>query len=209
MLRVRANAVAVIVVSLFGFCLFFIGTDGFQAFTAETARLNQLKEKKPIFPDVTLEDSKGATYSFSEFNDKYVLITFIYTSCATVCIDMEMNMAEVYRQIPDTYLGKDIHFLSISFDPERDIPTVLDKYKDYFGSDGDKWRMARIPDQAQLDQLLSTFGVIVIPDDYGNFAHNAAFYLVDRSGRLVDVLDYTKTDDAAKEILRILEEGQR
>jgi protein SCO1 len=202
------NKVACLLVILFGFGLFFIGTDGFSAFTAESARVNQLTQEKPKFPDVTLEDSKERTYSISEFEDKYVFITFLYTSCMTVCPQLEFNMSQVYNKVPEQYIGKDIVFLSISFDPTRDDPATLDKYKNYFKSDGETWRMARINNQTELNSLLNAFGVIVIPDDNGNFAHNSAFYLVDKKGRLVDVMDYTKIDEAANKVVSILENEQ-
>jgi protein SCO1 len=185
--------------------LFFIGTDGFRAFTAETARVNQLINDKPKFPDVTLEDSKGRKYSISEFEDKYVFTTFLYTSCTTVCPQLEMNMSKVYDKVPSKYMGKDIVFLSISFDPTRDDPATLDKYKGYFNSDGETWRMARISNKTELDSLLKAFGVIVIPDENGNFAHNSAFYLVDKEGSLVDVLDYKKIDEAVNKLVSILD----
>lgn len=200
----KHQSIAIVIVLLFGFVLFFVGTDGFRAFTAETARVNNLIEDRPVFPDVTLEDSNGRTYSISEFNNKYVLITFLYTSCSTVCPQLELNMAQVYDLMPDDYIGKEIVFLSISFDPERDDPATLDKYKNWFNSDGETWRMARIKDKAELDSLLKAFGVTVIPDGNGNFAHNSAFYLVDRQGKLVNVMDYTKIDEAATKIVNTI-----
>lgn len=201
---------ASIIVIIFGVSLFFFGTDGFTAFTAEKARVNKLMNEQPKFPNVTFEDSKGREYSMSEFENKYVFITFLYTSCTTVCPQLEMNMSEVYKKIPKKYMGKDISFLSISFDPERDTPEVLEKYRTYFHSDGETWRMARIPNQKELDSLLEAFGVIVIPDKNGAFAHNSAFYLVDKKGTLVDVLDYKEPDEAAKIVTNILkkEEGE-
>lgn len=206
----RYTKFAAIAVLLFGFLLIFSGTDGFTAFTAETARVNQLLKDKPVFPDVTLEDSEGRTYTLDEFKGNYVLITFFYSSCTTVCIDLEMNMSELYDNIPRKYIGEDIDFLSISFDPERDDPATLDIYKNMFNSDGETWRMARVPDQQQLDGLLTEFGVIVIPDDYGNFAHNSAFYLVDRDGVLQEVMDYKNVEAAVDKILEVLdnEEGR-
>ncbi|WP_066065923.1 SCO family protein [Neobacillus soli] len=195
---------ACLLVILFGFALFYIGTDGFQAFTAETARVNKLIDDKPKFPDVTFEDSKGRNYSISEFKGKYVFITFLYTSCTTVCPQLEMNMSKVYDKVPSKYMGKDINFLSISFDPARDDPSTLEKYRGYFNSDGETWRMARITKQAELDALLKEFGVIVIPDGNGSFAHNSAFYLVDKNGSLVDVMDYKKVDEAANKLVDIL-----
>lgn len=206
MLRTRYQTIAFLVVLLFGVVLFYVGTDGFTAYTAETARVNQLIENKPEFPDITLEDSQKRQYPFSELKDRYVFITFFYTSCTTVCIDLEMNMAEVYESLPSHYIGEDIVFLSISFDPERDNPERLDVYKDYFGSDGEMWRMARINDPDELTDLLDAFGVIVIPDDYGNIAHNSAFYLVDKQGNLIDVMDYTKVDEASVKVRTILEQ---
>ncbi|MFD1039011.1 SCO family protein [Virgibacillus byunsanensis] len=205
MIKNGHNTFAIILVLLFGVGLFYIGTDGFQAFTAESARTNKLLEEKPEFPDVTLEDSERRVYSFSEFEEKYVFITFIYTSCTDVCLQLEMNMAEVYNQVPDEYIGEDIVFLSVSFDPTRDTPETLNKYRSYFESDGETWRMARIPEQSELDGLLDEFGVIVIPDDTGNFTHNSAFYLVDRQGKLDKVMDYTKIDEAADTVITTLE----
>src|SRR5690625_837221 len=103
-----SKRIAITMVLLFGSLLVYFGTDGLTAFTVETARLNELVEEQPTFPDVTLEDSEERVYSFSEFDDKYVLITFIYTSCTTVCLDLEMNMAQVYNKVPEEFIGEDI-----------------------------------------------------------------------------------------------------
>ncbi|RKQ34677.1 SCO family protein [Oceanobacillus halophilus] len=200
------NKVAILLSVFAGLLLLYIGTDGFRAFTAESARTYQLMKEKPVFPEVTLEDSNNRIYPFSDFEGKYVMLTFIYTACADVCPKLGMNLAEVYEQVPSEFIGENIVFLSISFDPKRDDPATLDKYRTYFGSDGETWRMARIPDQTELDRLLEEFGVIVIPDDYGNFTHNSAFYLVDKNGVLQEVMDYTKIDKAADTVISMVEE---
>jgi protein SCO1 len=205
----RHTLVSCILILVFGMGLFYVGTDGFTAYTAETARVTKLIEEQPAFPDVIIEDSEGRTYSISEFEGKYVFITFIYTGCTTICIKLEENMAQVYDLVPDEYLGEEIVFLSISFDPARDDPATLDRYKDLFKSDGETWRMARIPEKTQLDSLLNKFGVIVIPDDSGNFAHNSAFYLVDLQGTLVDVMDFTKVTEAANTLRQYVETDKR
>ncbi|AIF42735.1 SCO family protein [Virgibacillus sp. SK37] len=204
MIKNKQNVIAIFLVLLFGISLFYVGTDGFQAYTAETARTNKLMEEKPKLPIVTLEDSNERTYSFSEFDGKYVLMTFIYTSCTDVCLQLEVNAAEVYNAIPEKYIGEDIVFLSISFDPTRDTPEQLDKYRSYFKSDGETWRMARIPNQKELDTVLKELGVVVIPDGNGNFTHNSAFYLAGPDGKLLEVMDYKKTEEAAKKVTNIL-----
>lgn len=205
MIKNWRNFIAIVIVSILGFILLFVQTDGFTAFTAETARVNKLVEEQPAFPNITLEDSKERVYSFSEFENKYVAITFVYTACTDVCPQLEMNFAQVYDGIPSKYIEEDIVFLTISFDPERDDPETLERYRMFFGSDGDTWRMARISDQEELNSLLDEFGVIVIPDGEGDFAHNSAFYLVDRDGKLVEVMDYTKIPEAIDTVVSILD----
>jgi protein SCO1 len=202
------KAFSTIISLTIGICILFIGTDGFQAFTAESARTYKLMLEKPHFPDVILEDSTERVYTFSEFEGKYVLLTFIYTACTDVCPKLEMNLNEVYQQIPDKYIGEDIIFLSISFDPDRDDPKTLNKYAKYFSSDEETWRMARIPNKEELQNLLDEFGVIVLPDGNGGFAHNSAFYFVDREGFLIEVMDYEQTDKAAEKVLEKLQSDE-
>lgn len=197
--------IAIAIVLIFGFSLFYFGTDGFSAFTAETARTNMLLKDKPKLPSVVLEDSFGDEYDFDAFEGKYMLLTFIYTACSTVCPQLEMNVKEIYEQVPEQYLGEDLMFLSISFDPERDTPEILDNYRENIGSDGDIWRMARIADEEELTATLDEFEIIVIPDGDGDFAHNVAFYLVDREGYLMDVLDYQDIEGATARVMDVLE----
>lgn len=106
----KRTTISTVIVLVFGFILFYIGTDGFQAYTAETVRTNALIENSPKFPEVTLEDSKKRTYPFSEFEGKYVFITFIYTACSDVCPQLEVNVAEVYKNIPENLLEKISYF---------------------------------------------------------------------------------------------------
>ncbi|MCT2536340.1 SCO family protein [Aquibacillus koreensis] len=201
---------AILLVIIFGIGLFYISTDGFRAYTAESARMYDLQQEKPTLPNVTLKDSHARTYSFDELaKDKYVFITFMYTNCGTVCPQLELNMRDVYKQIPSHYFENDLVFLSISFDPLRDNPEVLAKYRTYFDSDGETWRMARVNDSEELTNLLETLGVIVIPDDYGNFQHNSAFYLISPKGQLVEVMDFTKVDTAASILLDHLDKKVR
>jgi protein SCO1 len=210
MIKNKQNHISLLLVLLFGFVLFYVGTDGFRAFTAESARRYELTVSKPTLPPVTLEDSRGQTFSLNEFaKGKYLFLTFMYTSCTTVCPILEMNMAEVNHLIPSKYLGKDIVFLSISFDPARDDPKKLAEYSTRFKSDGESWRMARIKDQGELDKVLKKLGVIVIPDGNGNFTHNTAFYLIGKDGHLLKVMDFTKTNEAANTIAAYLDQKGR
>lgn len=200
--RIGRTTWASFIVILFGITLFAVGTDGFRAYTAEAARTIKLNNQHPKFPNITLQDSLGPNLTLSELSGKYVLMTFVYTSCGTVCPQLEMNLYEIYNRLPRHIIDRDIVFLSISFDTDRDTPEALEAYRHHFNHDPNNWRMARVPDKAELDQLLKTFGVTVIPGSNGDFVHNGAFYLIDRQGKLAEIMDYTKVDQAIDKIKR-------
>lgn len=195
---------SILLVLIFGVTLLFVGTDGFRAYTAEGARTINLMKEKPQFPNVNFLDSKKRTFSMEEFKGKIVFATFMYTSCGTVCPILQRNLAEVYEAIPQEYLGQDIVFLSITFDNKRDTPEKLEQYRTYFESDGDTWRMVRINNEKDLNNVLEAFGVTVLPDGNGGFVHNTAFYLINQEGSLNRILDFNAPEKAVSTLLPLL-----
>ena len=194
------------VILFLGGLLLFLSTNGFTAFTMEAQRLQDLKDRPPEFPNIEVVDNKGREYDFDEFEGKHMLMTFIYTSCATACPEMSSNMKYVYDMIdPDLY-EDDLVFLSVSFDTERDTVEVLDRYAGYFEADGESWRMLRVPDEDDLGDILDMYGVTVIPEGDTDYQHNTSFYLIEPDGRLGEVLDYRDIDHAAETIVEAVEE---
>nr|WP_304213177.1 SCO family protein [Fredinandcohnia onubensis] len=173
-----------------GLSLLWIGTDGLRAFTAEKARIIELEREQPKLPSATLIDSNSKNFQLQELEGKYTLITFMYTSCGDVCPVLERNFAEIYENIPNDVLGKEVVLVSISFDPENDSPTVLKSYSNYFGADGEHWKMATIQDEKELQNVLDALEVVVIPNEYGGYEHNSAFYVINPEGKLTNIFDY-------------------
>ena len=83
----------------------------------------------------------------------------------------------------------------MSFDPERDDPEALSVYGEAHGADGAAWTVAR-PRSEDLPALLERFGVVVIPDNWGGYAHNAAIHLIDRKGRFARLFDIDAVEEA-------------
>src|SRR5690625_6783544 len=79
------------VILVLGGLLLFFSTSGFTAFTMEAQRLQDLKAQPPEFPNIEVVDNKGREYNFDEFEGKHMLMTFIYTSCATACPEMSRS----------------------------------------------------------------------------------------------------------------------
>lgn len=198
------SALATLAAIILGISLLWIGTDGFRAFTSEGARRLAIQEKPREMPNVQLQDTQGQRFHLQDYNGKLVLLTFFYSGCTDVCPIVETNFQEIYKQLPQQYLGKDVVLLSISFDPDNDTPEKLHSYSHYFQVDGVKWRMATVTDKKQLKELLDTFGVLVIPDGKGGYEHNAAFYMINRQGKITQIFDYDKPDQVVDSIKTIL-----
>ena len=86
------------------------------------------------FPDIVLTTQDGAKVRFYDdlVKGKFVAVNVIYTSCQDECPLETARMAEVQRLLGDR-MGRDIFFLSISIDPEKDTPKVLKAYSEKFG----------------------------------------------------------------------------
>ncbi len=180
---------ASLAISLAALATFWWGTDGLRAFTAETARREQvLRSPRPI-PVVELEDQDGRRLALDDYRGRRIAVEFIYTRCPSVCRSLGTAFRQIRDAVPPQHLGNDFALLSLSFDPEHDDPAALKGWADAHGADGRHWRVARIADPAQLAALLEAFGVVVVPDGLGGYEHNAAIHLLERDGRLARIAD--------------------
>lgn len=196
------------VIGVFGIVLLFFTTNGFTAFTLEQQRLQDLQAQPPEFPDIEVVDHAGETFNFNDLEGRYIFMTFIYTSCASACPEMSSNMKVVYEKIDDKYFEENLLFLSVSFDTKRDTVEVLNRYAEYFKADAKSWKMLRVPDDEELETLLGTYGVTVIPEDDADFQHNTSFYILSPDGRLTEVLDFKEPDAASDILTKLLEEQE-
>jgi len=166
-----------------------VATDGFHAFTSETARRLAVRRDPPPVPAVLLETQSGARLDLAELRGRWVLVDFIYTRCLTWCLALGGEFAQLQDQLAAPLADGRLVLLSISFDPVHDTPAELAAYRQRFrGRDGG-WIVARPTSEDGLRQLLRSFGVTVVPDGMGGYVHNAAIQVVDPQGRLVLILD--------------------
>ncbi len=85
------------------------------------------------FPNHVLIDHNGEEKRFFDdlIKDKVVIINFIYTTCPDVCPMETAQMGQVSRILGER-VGKDVHFITVTIDPETDTPEVLKEYRDRF-----------------------------------------------------------------------------
>jgi protein SCO1 len=90
----------------------------------------------PNLPVVT-QDGKVLRFYDDVIKDKIVLISFIYTNCPDLCPLTTARITQVEDALGDM-VGRDIFFISMTVDPERDTPEKLKEFANGF-SVGPGW----------------------------------------------------------------------
>ena len=72
-------------------------------------------------------DAKPVRFYDDLVKGKVVLINSMFTGCTSICSPMTANLAKVQRYLGER-VGRDIHIVSITVDPQNDTPEVLKRY---------------------------------------------------------------------------------
>jgi protein SCO1 len=91
---------------------------------AQSARWNA--DYLPNLPVVT-QDGKTLKFYDDVIKGKVVLISFIYTNCPDICPLTTARIAQVQDELGEM-VGRDIFFVSMTVDPERDTPERLKEF---------------------------------------------------------------------------------
>jgi protein SCO1/2 len=202
----RRSAFAATVIFLSGIGLLAAVTDGFHAFTSETARRLAILEQPVTIPPATLQSHKGEDFHLGDLSGRVVVIDFIFTRCPTVCHALGAQFRHIADELQRRGLDSETVLLSISFDPDYDHPQQLMAYLRRYGEPRENWLAVRIADKQELRRWLEEFGVVVVQTEAG-YEHNAAVHIVDPQGRLVAILDYEATQQILEAVTRIAAES--
>ena len=113
---------------------------------------------KPSIPDVPLLDQDGNSVHFYSdlVHGKVVMMSFIFTSCTTVCPPLGATFAKVQKLLGDR-AGRDVHLISVSVDPANDTPERLKAWAQKFGG-GPGWTLVT-GDKDNVTRLLKGLGL--------------------------------------------------
>ena len=171
--------------------------------TAEAPTLLSDLTPHQQLPDFSLTDQRGAPFALSDLHDKVWVADFIFTSCATICPPMTMQMAS----LQDEFAREEVHFVSFSVDPERDTPEALLRYANDYGADGSRW--AFLTGQKETIYQLAHEGFNLAAGHRGSeILHSTRFVLVDRDRQVRGYYDSRSPGSLyqlRKDIKRLLE----
>ncbi|MDB5997482.1 MAG: electron transport protein SCO1/SenC [Pseudomonas sp.] len=121
---------------LLTFCLLAVGIGNALAHSADEhaghdmpAKSARSESAQVKFADVALVDQNGKPVRLEKdlVTDKIVVMSFIYTSCTTVCPVVSSIMGKVQKKL-GARVGSEVQLVSISIDPQRDDAQRLNDY---------------------------------------------------------------------------------
>jgi len=159
-------------------------------------------------PEVSLTTQDGQRLSLKELRGKIVVVTFIYASCADTCPLLTAKMAGLQAALGADF-GPKVFFLSITVDPERDTPAVLQRYAQAHGANLAGWAfLTGTP--AEIRQVARQYGIYYKKTPRGDVDHTFLTSLVDQSGTLrVQYLGVRfDPDELLQDLQSLLQEGR-
>ena len=115
---------------------------------------------KTYFTDVVLINQNGQKMRFYSdlLQGKVVIINSFFATCAGSCLPLTRNLEKLQQALGER-MGKDVHILSISVDPEVDTPPNLKAYAKKLNA-GPGWHFLT-GDKASVDFALKKIGHFV------------------------------------------------
>jgi protein SCO1/2 len=194
-----------LLVTLLGAVLFFYSTFQGHALTTEYLRQAELIDHPKKIPNFLFIDATNQELSFDQIiknNQRVLIVDFIYTRCQTVCIALSTSFQSLQETLLKRGLQDQIGLLSISFDPEHDDAQALKRYQQRFRMDERVWQVLSLKDPKDRQNLLDTFGIMVIPAPLDEFEHNAAFHIVSKN-YLYQIIDINQAEKAFEAALLV------
>ena len=153
-------------------------------------------------PNVQFVDQDGRKRDLASVAHSTLLMTFIYTRCPmpTFCPLMDRNFAAIQGTLTTDPALKNVHLVSISFDPIADTPPVLKKHAAKVGADPKYWTFLT-GDRDEIDRFAARFGVSITRplNDPLDISHNLRTAIVDAGGALVKA--YTGNEWTPEQLL--------
>jgi protein SCO1/2 len=150
----------------------------------ESDREVQTKPRHPLL-EYSFTNELGQAVRLRDFQGQALAISFFFTRCPIpdFCPRLSKNFAEAsLKLIAQTDAPTNWHFLSVSFDPEFDSPSVLKAYAERYQYDPSHWSFLTGP-KDKIAELARLSNVQFEPDS-GSFNHNFRTLVIDASGRL-------------------------
>lgn len=153
-------------------------------------------EKSPVpralatVPAWELTDSQGDRFGSADLEGRIYITSFFFTRCRTICPALTRSMRSLQDSLAKEGISvNDVRLVSISVDPEHDVPGKLQEFARIHGVDPARWTL--LTGEKETIRTLLEEGFMVGMGELReptaglfDIAHSAKFALVDRNGGL-------------------------
>src|SRR5438128_37443 len=131
-------------------------------------------------PEFALTSQDGKQIALADLRGKVVAVTFIFTLCSATCPVLTPMMSLVQDRLGADF-GRNVTFVSITLDPERDTPEMLKLYAQMYGADVAGWSF--LTGEARIIQdLTRRYGIFASRAADGDIEHSFLTSVIDRHG---------------------------
>jgi cytochrome oxidase Cu insertion factor (SCO1/SenC/PrrC family) len=146
-------------------------------------------------PSFQLVNQDGERFGSAQLKGKIWIADFIFTACPGPCPMISSRMSELQKPLEKT----DVHLVSFTVDPEKDMPEVLHGYAEKLHAQPKRWDFLTGPKSAIYDLSRNGFK-LAASDSEGNGipVHSTRMILVDRHGEIRAYYEATAPDAVTK-----------
>ena len=132
-------------------------------------------------PEFIFTNQDNRFISNEDFIGKVYVAEFFFTSCPSICIEMNQNMKILDEEFADR---DDFGIASFTIDPITDTPKVLKEYSERLNVKSQNWHFltGKIDDVYELSNSGFNIFAGVNPAVAGGFEHQGFFALIDKNG---------------------------
>jgi len=128
-----------------------------------------------------LKNQLNANINFpSDYEGKVMLVGYVYTHCPDICPLITYNMKDIQNEFQE---GKNLLFVSVSFDPDRDTPEVLFDYASNYNLNQENWQLLT-GNKSIVDELLSKLNIGTVKTPTRFTESGTPIYFIDHTDRV-------------------------
>lgn len=142
-----------------------------------------------------LTERSGRTIRDGDLAGRVWVASFIFTNCRLSCPKITSQLKSLGESLRQA--GADVQLISITVDPERDRPGVLQEFADRYQADPNRWWFLTGDKTSVLKLVTDGFKLSALAappdvpktDEFEEIAHSDRLALVDRGNRVIGFYD--------------------
>ena len=150
-------------------------------------------------PSLKLQNQLGTMVDEKHFQNKITFVAFFFSSCAGFCSITIKNLQKIESKLKDY---KNVQYIGISVDPEKDSPARLKKYFSHMKLNSKNWNLLTGNKKLiyKFAQETMQSEVFDLPKSKGQVSHSEHFYVIDPGLRLRGVIKGTRLDASTRAV---------